>query len=104
MLAAAEEYYQKAGPGKRACVVCGNQVLNPDDYLLIGYLGDPTTEPLAKFNYTHLHKSHIRDWKQADEFLVLARAAASSGQWQGSALPGIIREIEAGTLTGATAR
>jgi hypothetical protein len=104
MLAAAEEYYKKAGPGKRACVVCGNQVLDPDDYLLIGYLGDSSTEPLGRFNYTHLHKSRIRDWKQADEFLGLARAAVSSGQWQGSALPRVIREIEAGAVAGTTAR
>jgi len=104
MLAAADEYYKHTGPGKRGCVVCGNQVLNPDDYLLIGYLGDPHTEALGKFNYTHLHKSHIRDWKEANEFLTLARAAVDAGQWQGDALPGIIREIEAGMLTGATAR
>ena len=99
MLAAAEEYYKWAGPGKRACVVCGNQVLDQDDYLLIGYLGDPATEPLAKFNYTHLHKSHVRDWNQADEFLAIARAALAAGRWRGEALPAIIRTIEAGMLS-----
>jgi hypothetical protein len=26
MLAVAGEYYDSTGPGKRACVVCGNQV------------------------------------------------------------------------------
>jgi hypothetical protein len=93
MLAAADGYYKSAGPGKRACAVCGNQIINPDDYLLIAYLADPSTSPLGKFNYTHLHKSHIRDWKQADEFLTLAKAAVDAGQWRGDALPKIIREI-----------
>jgi hypothetical protein len=103
MLAVADEYYKKAGPGKRTCVACGEQVLNPDDYLVIGYLGNPSTSQLGNFNYTHLHKSHIRDWKQADAFLTLARVAVGSGEWQGDALTNIIREIEAPTLAIATA-
>ncbi len=94
MLAAADEYFESAGPGKRACVVCGNQVLNPDDYFLILHLGNPPTSQLAKFNYTHLHRSHIHDWKQADEFLVLARTAVDAGQWGGNVLARIISEIE----------
>jgi hypothetical protein len=104
MLATAEDYYNNTGPGKRTCVVCGNQVLNPDDYLLIGYLGDPSTELLGRFNYTHLHKSHIRSWNRADEFLSLARAAVDAGRWQGSALTEIIQAIEAGAFTGVRTR
>jgi hypothetical protein len=95
MLAAADEYYKRTGPGRRACAVCGNQILNPDEYLLIGYLADASTDPLGKFNYTHLHKSHIRDWKQANEFLALAKAAILSDRWREDALPKIIQEIEA---------
>jgi hypothetical protein len=104
MLAAADGYYKNTGPGKRVCVVCGEQVLNPNDYLLIGYLGDPSVVPLGKFNYTHLHKSHIGDWKQVDEFLTLAKAALASGQWRGNALAEIIREIEAGMGVGVPAK
>jgi hypothetical protein len=103
MLAAMDELYKKTGPGNRACAVCGDQVLDPDDYFLIGYLGAPSASPLAKFNYTHLHKSHISSWKPADEFLTLARAAISSGQWQGVVLSKTIREIEAGMFTGRAA-
>src|SRR5687767_9950584 len=73
MLAASNELYKNTGPGKRACAVCGDQVLDPDDYVLIGYLGAPSAGPLARFSYTHLHKSHIPDWKAANEFLTFAR-------------------------------
>jgi hypothetical protein len=95
MLAAVDEYYKRTGPGKRGCAVCGSQILDPDDYLLIAYLANPLTDPLGKFNYTNLHKSHIQDWKQADEFLTLAKAAIDADQWQGDAMLKIIREIEA---------
>lgn len=95
MLAAADEYHKRTGSGRRACAVCGNQILDPDDYLLIAYLADASTDPLGKFNYTHLHKSHIGDWKQADEFLALAKAAIHSDRWRGDALSKLIQEIEA---------
>jgi hypothetical protein len=98
MLAATDELYKSTGPGKRACAVCSDQVLDPDDYMLIGYLGAPSAGPLAKFSYTHLHKSHIAGWKRASEFLALARAAVSSDEWQGDALSKVIQEIEASLL------
>jgi hypothetical protein len=96
MLAAADAHSTNTGPGKRACAACGGEIVDPDDYLLIAWLADPSTDPLGRFNYTHLHASHIRDWKQAEEFLVLAKAAVEEGRWQGDALPKLVREIEAG--------
>jgi hypothetical protein len=96
MLAAAEAHATNTGPGKRACAACGGEILEPDDYLLIGYLGDTSADPLGRFNYTHLHMSHIRDWKQADEFLALAKAALDAGRWQGDALAKLVRDIAAG--------
>jgi hypothetical protein len=81
--------------------VCGNQITDPDDYLLIGNLSGPSTGPLEKFNYTHLHKSHIGAWKHAEEFLALAREALDGGHWRGRALLDIVRTVEAGMLAGA---
>jgi hypothetical protein len=95
MLAAADEFLTHTGPGKRSCVVCGNEIRDPSDYLFIGYLADPSTDKLGMFNYSHLHKSHIRDWKQAQVFLSLAREAITAGEWSGEALLEIIREIAA---------
>lgn len=101
MLAASEQHLANTGPGKRTCAVCGQEVQDPDDYLLIGYLADPAHDALGKFNYTHLHKSHISQWKQAEEFLAAARTTLAGGQWRGPVLAEIVREIEAGALVKA---
>jgi hypothetical protein len=96
MLAAAGSYCGNTGPGVRTCAACGSEITDPDDYFLIGYLGEPSTYPLGRFSYTHLHTSHIHDWKQASEFLTAARAVLDAEQWQGDALLKIVRDIEAG--------
>lgn len=57
------ELLANTGPGHRACIVCANQVTDPDDYLLLPRFTDDVSEPLHRFNYTHLHKSHIARWK-----------------------------------------
>jgi len=94
MCEVSEQYLAKAGPGKRACAACNIEVRDPDDYLFICYLADPADDPLGRFNWTHLHKSHISGWAQAGEFLMLAKATLSKGHWQGAALAKIVREIE----------
>src|SRR5262252_3033942 len=43
MCAAADVHARNTGPGERACAVCGSEIVEPDDYLLIGYLGDPSS-------------------------------------------------------------
>lgn len=96
MLAAADSHSRNTGPGKRTCAACGGEITDPADYFLIGYLGDPSAHPLGRFSYTHLHTSHIRDWKEAGAFLTAARAVLDAEQWQGDALLKIVRNIEAG--------
>jgi predicted nucleic acid-binding Zn ribbon protein len=93
--AASEAYLSRTGPGRRRCVVCGNETLDPDDYLLIGYLGAPAEGPLQDFNFTHLHKSHIPSWAEADRFRSLATEALASGRWKGPQLPDLIQVIDA---------
>jgi hypothetical protein len=95
VLAASDMHVRNTGPGQRACAVCGGEILDPNDYLLIPWLGDSLTEPLGRFNYTHLHTSHIRDWKQADAFLAVAKGAIGAGRWGGPALSKLIADIEA---------
>lgn len=96
MLSLTDECFERTGPGKRACATCDDQITDPDDYLLVAYLAEPSFDPLGKFNYTHLHRSHIAGWARAKEFLTLAKAALDAGRWQGEALAEIVREVEAG--------
>lgn len=90
-----EEHYSRTGPGQRKCQVCGEEILDPDDCLALGYLGDSALDPIGRFNFTHLHKSHVADWKPAAEFLALAQAAIDEGRWKGPTLATLIRDIRA---------
>lgn len=94
MLAAFEQYLANTGPGRRRCIVCNEEVTDPDDYFLIGYLGDPAKDPLGTFNYTHLHKSHISLWEAAAEFLAISKATLAERKWQGPTLQELVQEIE----------
>jgi predicted nucleic acid-binding Zn ribbon protein len=93
MIAAFEESLLRSGPGHRECAVCGEQVLDPDDYFLIGRLTGDTSAPLFKFNYTHLHKSHVAEWDQAAAFLAAAKTHIDTGLWSGEALQGIMESV-----------
>jgi hypothetical protein len=88
-----DEWHSKVGPGKRICVVCKEEIISPDNYLLIEHLSDRESDPLRVFNYTHLHKSCIPRWKSRSRFIELANAALASGFWKGYYLNKIINEL-----------
>ena len=100
LVVAFEDYVNRTGPGHRHCAVCANEIMDPNDYLLIGYLGEPSKSRLAGFNFTHLHRSHISLWSEAERFLRLAKEALASGSWKGPQLPNLIEAIEAARLEG----
>ena len=63
------EVEAKTGPGNRVCAVCGDEVTDPEDYILIPRLTHIETDPLFRFRYTHLHKSHVPQWREYAEFM-----------------------------------
>jgi hypothetical protein len=89
----AEEWYSKVGPGKRKCVVCAEEVIDPDNYLLIEHLSDREGDPLRAFNYTHLHKSCIPKWGERLRFIELVNAAVVSGLLKSPYFDRLINEI-----------
>ena len=91
---ARQAYFAKSGPGKRLCAVCGIEVTDPDDYFQLLYLAAPGSHPIAAFNFTNLHRSHIGEWRQRERFLELAAQLRGSGAWAGPALDKVIRELE----------
>lgn len=90
-----DEWKLNVGPGRRKCAVCGHQVTEPDDYLLIGKLSDCENDPLRLFNYTHLHRSCVSRWNRASAFVDLASAALGSGSWKGGWLAQLIEDVKA---------
>jgi hypothetical protein len=90
----AEEWYSRVGPGKRKCVVCKEEVTDPNDYFLIGRLSGLDADPLHAFNYTHLHKSCIPKWRERLHFINVAKTALTLGVWKGGYLNEIINELK----------
>jgi hypothetical protein len=95
MLAVFEESLLRSGPGHRECAVCQQQIIDPDDYFPFGHLTDDKASLLFKFNYTHLHRSHISKWYDAALFLAAARSYIDSGLWGGGTLQNIVDVVNA---------
>jgi hypothetical protein len=72
----------QTGPGKRKCVVCSQQILDPDDYFGTAYLAPDGTR-VGQFNYLHVHRSHFAQWERADDFRRAVEAYVSSDAWDG---------------------
>jgi hypothetical protein len=62
-------FLNNTGPSKRKCIVCKSEIINPDDYLLIDYLTSDKRHFLFKYNYTHIHKSHLNKWKDREKVI-----------------------------------
>lgn len=73
-------------PGARACEACGEQVLDPDDYVSFGYLGDD--ESVAWMNFLQFHRSHLRRWSQRDRAVLALNAFRE--EWDGPGVPYLI--------------
>ena len=96
LMAITEEHFRRTGPGNRKCQVCGEEILDPEDCLMFGYLGDPSVDALARFNFIHVHKSHVASWEPATEFVEMAQAVIDDGRWAGPYLGLLKRNVEAG--------
>ena len=69
----------KIGPGKRKCQVCGEEIMDPDDYAMIDYICAPEVHSIASFHYTHLHRSHSVSWNRKEQFLKQLENAWKAG-------------------------
>ena len=83
----------RIGPGKRKCVSCGEEVMDPDDYLLIDYLCDPADHPVGAFNYTHLHKSHLGSWPRREELVAQIESALEARKISRPAAEIVLRDL-----------
>lgn len=84
------ELMAKTGPGNRLCAVCQTQVVDPEDYLMLPRLTHDEANPLFRFRYTHLHKSHVPNWRAYDDFMLLLRRSIVDVPW----VAALIDELE----------
>jgi hypothetical protein len=66
-------------PSNRRCEVCGELIRDPDDYLGIGYLTFDESLLASRFNFVHLHLSHVHAWSRLGEAIEALRQLSSSG-------------------------
>lgn len=88
-----EELDRKTGSGRRKCAVCGSEVLDPDDYLMVPRLTDDVASPAHRFNYTHLHRSHVRGWREVGDLERLLEQLEAAGGWKGRVLQELLQQL-----------
>lgn len=84
------EWSQKTGPGKRKCVVCQKEILDPDNYFSTEYLAAG-----CEFNFIHLHKSCINQWRDREKFLQLLQYKLDLHEWKGNYFDMLIKILKA---------
>jgi hypothetical protein len=89
-----EELRSRTSPGNRSCVVCKQQIMDPDDYFSLAHLTDDPENGLYRFNYKQAHRSCLPRWSELSQVLDLLKALKASETWRGPALDYWISELE----------
>jgi hypothetical protein len=89
----AAEVREHSEPDQRICVVCGEPIRDPDDFLGFGYLIGDNELAASRFNYTQLHRSHIGRWADLPAALTALEQLRDSGNWQGDWLAKLVGEL-----------
>jgi hypothetical protein len=87
------EMQQRIGPGNRACVVCSNQVKDPDDYFALGHLTDDEKHALFKYNYLQAHRSCLAKWPELPFLCRELERLNKSDTWGGKVLERLVTEL-----------
>lgn len=88
-----EETRNRIGPGHRGCIVCGNQIRDPDDYLTLGFLCDEDALAASRFNYVQLHRSHAHEWVDLGDAIAALEELLDSGTWDPQPLRSLVAEL-----------
>lgn len=89
----AAEVLEHSDPDRRSCVVCGEVIRDPDNFLGFGYLTGDGELAASRFNYVQLHRSHIGSWQDLDAALEALEELRDSGRWQGDWLARLLDEL-----------
>lgn len=80
-------------PGRRSCIVCGQEIEREVDYIGFGHLTADEGSPLYRYNYTDAHISHLPNWVELARVVRLLEEFAESGAWGGSAIDVLVAEL-----------
>lgn len=77
----AEKFLFHTRTANRICVVSGNRIMNPNDYLFIPLLTSNAKEKMYDFNFLTFDRSNTKDWERRQEFLSVAKQFRDDGKW-----------------------
>lgn len=89
----AAEVRERSEADHLVCVVCGELIRDPDDFLGFGYLTGDSELAASRFNYVQLHRSHVDRWPDLPKALEALEQLRDSGKWEGDWLPRLIGEL-----------
>jgi hypothetical protein len=79
-------YYEKASektrPNNRFCEIANTLITQPENFFFIDLLTSDENEALSQFNCLLFDKENLKDWKEKDHFLTLAKDFLAKGKWQ----------------------
>jgi hypothetical protein len=88
-----KEVLENSKPSNRRCLVCGQVITNPDDYLGLGLLTDDRAHPLYQYNHLHIHRSCLRKWPKRSEVADFAARQLETGKWKGKAMERLLATL-----------
>jgi len=86
------EWRTRSRPGQRLCIVCSEEIVQPNDYGTLGHLTSDQEDPLFPFNYVQFHKSHLGLWPAWPQVRELLQSRIST-EHSGSGLEMLLAEL-----------
>ena len=80
-------------PGNRQCLICGQLVTDPDNYLGLGHLVEDRAHSLYRFNYAHFHRSCLATWPGLPGLIAELAELDKSGMWKGDGLKRLMNAL-----------
>lgn len=93
-LARVEEQRKRIGPGNRFCIVCDQEITNPNEYFAFIHLTDDRKHPLYKYNYIQFHRSCLPQWTELSQVYDHLKELQHSGAWKGKVLDWLVAEMK----------
>jgi hypothetical protein len=88
-----DEARRHTEPGNRRCLICGQLITDPENYLGLGYLVEDRTHPLHRFNYAHFHRSCLATWPERNDLIDALENFDRSGAWRGDGLKRLVNAL-----------
>lgn len=77
----ANQFIFKIRPENRVCAVGGNVIKSYEDYIFIDLLTSNDQDELFQYNLTTLDRKNLPNWKEKDQFLMIALKFKEDNKW-----------------------